>query len=259
MIGLFDSGVGGLSVLKAIVQNNINEDFIYFGDTKNVPYGTKTKEQILSYTHDIMRFFIDKHVDIAIMACNTSSALVYEELNKEFSNKIKICPLIQNAAPYFKNENNTIGVISTNATAKSHAYTKEILKYNSSAKIVELECQKFVEIVEKRLYNDTSSIEYIKNKAEFLKQSACKKVILGCTHFPYLVPILTKFAPDIEFIDPANYLIKAIKNELTNIGAQKNNSTYRFYVSSNPENFQQSGSLFFDIKEPAELIEFARV
>lgn len=259
MIGLFDSGVGGLSVLRAITESGINEDFVYFGDTKNVPYGTKSKEQILSYTRDIISFFIDKQVDTAIMACNTSSALVYEELKNEFSNKIKIYPLIQSAAPYFKDEKNTIGIISTAATAKSHAYTKEILKYNTTAKIVELECQMFVEIVEKRLYNDASSIEYIKSKAGFLKQAGCKKVILGCTHFPYLVPILIKFAPDIEFIDPAKYLVNTLKTEIQNVAPRKNSSTFKFYVSSNPENFTQSGSLFFNIKEPVELIEFARV
>ena len=128
MIGLFDSGVGGLSVLKAIINNGISDDFIYFGDTKNVPYGTKTKDEILSYTKDIMEFFIKKGADCAIMACNTSSALVYEDLRKKFSDKIKIYPLIQYAAPFFKNEKETIGVMATSATVKSFAYTKEIIK-----------------------------------------------------------------------------------------------------------------------------------
>ena len=135
MIGLFDSGVGGLSVLKAITENGIKDDFIYFGDTKNVPYGTKTKDEILSFTKDIMEFFIKKGADCAIMACNTD--------------KIKIYPLIQYAAPFFKNEKETIGVMATNATVKSRAYTREITKINPRANIVELECQKFVEIVGK--------------------------------------------------------------------------------------------------------------
>ena len=159
MIGLFDSGVGGLSVLRAMIQNGINDDFIYFGDTKNVPYGTKTKEQILSYTREIMEFFIKKGVDVAIMACNTSSALVYEDLRNEFSDKIKIYPLIQQAAPYFRDEKEITGVMATSATVKSFAYTKEILKFNKDAKVVELECQDFVRIVENRLYDDVSAIK----------------------------------------------------------------------------------------------------
>ena len=208
MIGLFDSGVGGLSVLKAITENGIKDNFIYFGDTKNVPYGTKTKEEILSYTKDIIEFFIKKGAGCAIMACNTSSALVYEDLRENFSDKIKIYPLIQYAAPFFKNENQTIGIIATSATVKSHAYTKEITKINPGANIVEVECQKFVEIVEKRLYNSPLSLKYIEEKVEYLKKAKCKKVVLGCTHFPYLVPVFKKFAPDIEFIDPAKLLIK---------------------------------------------------
>lgn len=257
MIGLFDSGVGGLSVLKALINSGISDDFVYFGDTKNVPYGTKTKEEILSFTKDIMEFFIKKGADCAIMACNTSSALVYEDLRKKFSDKIKIYPLIQYAAPFFKNEKETIGVMATNATVKSRAYTREITKINPRANIVELECQKFVEIVEKMLYSDPLSLNYIEEKVEYLKNAECKKIILGCTHFPYLVPVFKKFAPDIEFIDPAKLLIKSIQKEL--FANQSEESSFEFYVSSDPESFKQSGSMFFDIKEQPKLAEFAKV
>lgn len=275
MIGLFDSGVGGLSVLKALVESNINDNFLYFGDTKNVPYGTKTKEEILSYTKDIMEFFIKKGVDRAIMACNTSSALVYEDLQMQFSDKIKIYPLIQYAAPYFINTTQTIGVMATNATVKSLAYTKEIGKINPKINIIEKECQNFVEIVEKRLYDNPQSLEYIEEKIQYFKKTGCKKIILGCTHFPYLVPIFKRFAPDIEFIDPAKLLIKSIKYELNqnsalktspipnteikNTSVQKDNSFFEFYVSNDPENFKQSGSMFFDIKETPKLVEFIKI
>ncbi len=256
MIGLFDSGVGGLSVLKALVDYDIKDDFIYFGDTKNVPYGTKTKDEILSYTKDIMEFFIKKGADCAIMACNTSSALVYEELYKKFSDKIKIYPLIQYAAPYFKDENSVIGVMATGATVKSHSYTKEIRKINPNADIIEKECQHFVEIVEKRLYDDPLSLEYIKDRVEYFKKAKCRKIILGCTHFPYLVPVFKRYAPDIEFIDPALLLIKSIKNELK---SSKTLSTFEFYVSKDPESFKKSGSMFFNIKEDVSLVDFIKV
>lgn len=262
MIGLFDSGVGGLSVLRALVQNGVKNDFIYFGDTKNVPYGTKTKEEILSYTREIMQFFVKKGVDIAVMACNTSSALVYEELKEEFSNRIKILPLIQQAAPYFKDETGTIGVMATSATVKSLAYTREITKVNKNINVVELECQRFVEIVEKRLYEDISAIEYVKQRAEYLQNAGCKKVILGCTHFPYLVPVFRRFTPGVEFIDPAKYLVGAVKDMLEDtIEAScgyKKTSTFEFYVSSDVENFKKSGSIFFDIENDVKLVEFAK-
>jgi len=265
MIGLFDSGVGGLSVLKAMVQNGINEDFIYFGDTKNVPYGTKTKDEILSYTKEIMEFFIEKGASSAVMACNTSSALVYEDLNKMFSDKIKIYPLIQFASPFFKDENGTLGVMATNATVKSMAYTKEISKYNKNVKIVELACQNFVKIVEKRLYDDPSALNYIKEKVEYLKNAGCKKIILGCTHFPYLVPVFKKFAPEIEYIDPANYLIKSLEKDLAdnlkdaagngNKGRRQTPPKFEFYVSQDPENFEKSASLFFRLPSPPHLTD----
>lgn len=260
MIGLFDSGVGGLSVLRAIIQSGINEDFIYFGDTKNVPYGTKSKDEILSFTRDIMEFFIEKGAKSAVMACNTSSALVYEDLKNEFSSKIKIFPLIQSIGPYFKDEKGTIGVMATEGTVKSGAYGREILKYNKNVKTVEVPCQKFVEIVEKRLYNDNESVEYIKGRLEYLKEAGCKKVILGCTHFPYLVPVFSKFVPDFEFIDPAKYLVEALKGEIKDNGAsRKTFSTFKFYVSSSPEDFKKSASLFFNIKEDVELAQFLKV
>lgn len=271
MIGLFDSGVGGLSVLKAIADNNIKEDFLYFGDTKNVPYGTKSKEEILSYTRDIMKFFIEKGVDIAIMACNTSSALVYEDLRREFSDRIIIFPLIQSVAPFFKDETYTLGVLGTNGTIKSNAYSKEITKLNPKINVVEVSSQNFVEIVEKRLYNNKESIEYIKEKCDFLKKAGCKKVILGCTHFPYLMPVLKQFAPEIEFIDPAKYLILALKetlqkhskqagsNDLTILNTEKTASTFTFYVSKDPKSFKESGSIFFNIESEPNLIEFANV
>ncbi len=263
MIGLFDSGVGGLSVLRAMVQDGINDDFIYFGDTKNVPYGTKSKEQILSYTREIMEFFVQNKVDCAVMACNTSSALVYEELCAEFSDKIKIFPLIQSVAPFFKDEKETIGIMATSATVKSFAYTREIKKLNKNVEVIELECQDFVRIVEDRLYNDASAVEYIKKKAEHLKNAGCKKVILGCTHFPYLAPILSKFAPAVEFIDPAKYLVDVVKKDLifskpAKISDGRAFSTFKFYVSSAPEEFKKSGSIFFDIKDEVHLAEFAK-
>lgn len=264
MIGLFDSGVGGLSVLRAMIQNGINDDFVYFGDTKNVPYGTKTKEQILAYTREIMEFFVKSGVESAVMACNTSSALVYEELHNEFSDKIKIYPLIQSVAPFFKDEKETIGVMATSATVKSFAYTKEIMKLNKNAKVIELECQDFVRIVEHRLYDNAEVVKYIKDKAEQFKNAGCKKVILGCTHFPYLAPVLSKFAPDIEFIDPAKYLVDVIKKDIltgtdkASAGSRKTFSTFSFYVSKDPEEFKRSGSIFFNIKDEVKLAEFAK-
>lgn len=250
LIGIFDSGVGGLSVLKELLPFGGN--YIYFGDTKNLPYGNKTKEQIINFTRDIIKFFISKGAKRVIMACNTSSALAYETLHLEFGDKIKIHPLIQNAASYIAREGKVIGVMATEGTVKSQTYTKEIKKINSDIKVYELACPDFVPIVENRLYNNKESVEYIKEHLQILLNKGCDKIVLGCTHYPYLMPILTKFASEDTFINPALYMTNIVKNNLSTP------LNIEFFVSSNPSKFKQNASLFMEIKEPVNLVRNER-
>lgn len=247
LIGVFDSGVGGLSVLKKLIPYGGN--YIYFGDTKNLPYGNKTKEQIISFTREIINFFIKKGATKAIMACNTSSALSYETLNHEFKDKIKIYPLIQTAASHIAKNGNIIGVMATEGTVKSLTYTREIKKHNPNAEIYELACPNFVSIVENRLYQKEECIQYIKEHLQILLNKNCDKIILGCTHYPYLMPILTKFAPEKIFIDPACYMTDIVKDSVKNIPLN-----LEFYVSSDPLKFKKNAELFMKIKERVNLI-----
>ena len=247
LIGVFDSGVGGLSVLKKLLPYGGN--YIYFGDTKNLPYGNKTKEQIINFTRDIIKFFIRKGATKAIMACNTSSALSYEALEEEFGSKIKIYPLIQTAAPYIASEGNIIGIMATEGTVKSKTYTKEIKKYNSNAEVYELACPDFVPIVENRLYDKKESIEYIKDKLQNLLDKKCDKIVLGCTHYPYLLPILEKFANKDLFINPADFMTKIVENNHDHL-----HPNVEFFVSSDPERFIRSAGLFMEIKVKVKLI-----
>lgn len=241
LTGVFDSGVGGLSVLKKIIPYGGN--YIYFADTKNLPYGNKSKEQIIEFTREIINFFIQKGAKSVIMACNTSSALAYDTLNIEFGNKIKIYPLIQTAAKYIAQNSCKIGVMATEATVKSKTYTKEIQKINSNIEVIELACPKFVEIVENRLYDKKEGIEYIKNHLQILLNEGCKKIVLGCTHYPYLMPILNKFAPDDIFIDPADFMIDIVKkNDIKPLNME-------FFASSDPLKFKHNAKIFMEIKE----------
>ena len=245
LIGVFDSGVGGLSVLKRLISYGGN--YVYFGDTKNLPYGNKTKEQIIEYTRKIIEFFIQKGAKKAIMACNTSSALSYETLHSEYGDKIKIYPLIQTAAPFIAKEGNVIGVMATEGTVNSQTYTKEIKKHNKGATVYEIACKEFVPIVENRLYNDKKSIEYIKEHLQYLLDKKCEKIVLGCTHYPYLLPILTKYADRKMFIDPACCMEDIVKNN------GKNSLSLEFFVSSDPERFRKSAELFMEIKDNIKL------
>ena len=246
LIGVFDSGVGGLSVLKKLIPYGGN--YIYYGDTKNLPYGNKTKGEIINFTREIIKFFIKKGAKKVIMACNTSSALSYETLHNEFGSDIKIYPLIQTAAPYIAEFGGNIGIMATEGTVKSLTYTKEIKKHNKNAKVYELACSEFVPIVENRLYDHTKSINYIKEHLQYLLDKKCNKIVLGCTHYPYLMPILSKWADPSIFIDPALYMADIVKNNPENLPLN-----LEFYVSSDPSRFKKSAELFMNIKEEIKL------
>jgi len=253
-IGLLDSGVGGLSVLSELYKLMPNNNFVFFGDTKNVPYGTKTPEEIFEFTKKILEFFISKEIKTAVFACNTTSAVAYDELKSYFKDKIKIFPLIQTVAPYaIKNlkDEDTIAVLATKATIKSKKYEEEIKKYNPKINVVGIDCTGFVEIVENRLYNNKESIELIKSKLNIARQCNAKKIILGCTHYPYLTNIFKNIL-DVEYFNPAQNLAQIVKKE-TIIQTNKNGNI-KFYVSKNPQDFILSAKAFFDVKE-AQMVE----
>ena len=251
-IGLLDSGVGGLSVLKRLYDIMPDRNYIFFGDTKNVPYGTKSSSEIFSYTKKILEFFLSNNVKNVVFACNTTSAVAYDDLKKYFSSKLNIFPLIQTAArPAVSGlaDYDTVAVFATRATINSHKYKDEIKKINPKINVLELDCTGFVEIVENRLYNDKQSIELIKSKLETVQAVNAKRVILGCTHYPYLEGIFKQFL-DVDYFDPAISLASVVKEK---IGNDAKGNTLRFCVSKNPEEFILSAKMFFNV-EHAELV-----
>ena len=148
-IGVYDSGVGGLTVLKELVNVMPNEKYIYFGDLKNLPYGEKSKDELMKIGKKIFDFFSDKNVKAVVMACNTTSALLYDEIKDKYS--FKIYPVIQTVAKYLSEQKvNKLGVFATEATINSHAYKKEIYKYNEKIEVFEQACPSWVRIVENK-------------------------------------------------------------------------------------------------------------
>ena len=253
-IGLLDSGVGGLSVLSELYKIMPNQNYIFFGDTKNVPYGTKSSNEIFNLTKNILEYFISRNVKNVDFACNTTSAVAYDELKNYFQSKINIFPLIQSVASYAiegLKDNDTIAILATKATINSKKYEQEIKKYNSNIKVIGIDCTGFVEIVENRLYDDGNSLELIKEKLKIAKNNNAKRVVLGCTHYPYLVNIF-KENLDVEYFNPALSLAQIIKNELKE--GKNSIGNCEFYVSKNPEEFKLSAQTFFNVKE-AKLIE----
>lgn len=255
-IAFFDSGVGGLTVFAKVKKLLPNENYLYFGDTKNMPYGEKTEAQLIEFADKIFRFFETKNAKAVVMACNTTSAITYEKLKNNYN--FKIYPIIQTVCSTLAKLDgiNSLGVIATPATINSHAYSKGIAKYNKNMNVYELAAPNWVRIVEEHRIHQPQSIEQIKEILEIMEQNNPDKIVLACTHYPYLLDVLKKFMPEDKFIDPALYFAQNIKEDLEKNNLLGKEHTYeKFYVSSNPENFKIASELFYKLDKLPELVQ----
>lgn len=231
------------------------ENFLYFGDTKNMPYGEKTEEQLLTFADKIFNFFEQKNAKAVVMACNTTSAITYEKLKNNYN--FKIYPIIQSVCSTLANLSGVekLGVIATPATINSHIYSREIAKYNKNMQIFELAAPNWVRIVEEHRINQPQSILQIKEIIDVMKEFNPDKIVLACTHYPYLLDVLKNFLPEEKFIDPSVYFAKNIKEDLTKLNLLNNKFEYeKFFVSSEPENFKTAAKMFYTINELPQII-----
>lgn len=243
-IGFFDSGVGGLSVYSRFRKVLPNENTIYFGDLKNLPYGNKTQKELIGFAREILDFFQSKKVKAVVIACNTSSALAYEYVKNDYA--FKIYPIIQSCAQVIAGMDiKKIGVFATMATVSSRAYSNELLKYNSRLKVKEIACPNWVSIVEK--HADINSDADIKAHLDDMLQFNPDKIILGCTHYPYLMETLSKYAPQSMFIDPAEIFVEYIKNNLL-LNESNIQGHEEFFVSADAKSFLKNSQLFYNVK-----------
>ena len=229
---------------------------MYFGDTKNMPYGEKTKEELITFSKKIFDFFEKQGVKAVVMACNTTSANVYDILKNKYD--FKIYPIIQSVTNIMaKLPVKKLGVFATHATINSHAYKRGINSTNKDIEVIEIACPDWVRIVEEKIENTPQSLTKIQTKTEEMLALKPEKIVLGCTHYPYLINQLKQFAPENIFINPAKAFAEFIKEDLSknNLLADKTSKGLeKFYVSANPENFQKAGSMFYEINELPELI-----
>lgn len=254
-IAFFDSGVGGLTVFAKVKKLLPNENYLYFGDTKNMPYGEKSEEQLIEFADRIFKFFEKQNAKAVVMACNTTSAITYEKLKDNYN--FKIYPIIQTVCSTLAGLDGvkSLGVIATPATINSHAYSKGIAKYNKDMKVYELAAPNWVRIVEEHRIHQPQSIEQIKEILEVMKENNPDKIVLACTHYPYLLDVLKKFLPEDKYIDPAIFFAQSIKNDLEKNNLLGKEPTYeRFYVSSDPENFKIASELFYKLDTLPELV-----
>ena len=255
-IGVYDSGIGGLTVFKKLSALLPSENFIYYGDTVNIPYGTKSKEELLKITKKTMLFFAEKNVKAVVMACNTTSAAVYEDLKDTVD--FILYPLVQNACFQIAAMNlKSIGVLSTEVTANSHAYKINLQKYSPNLSVYEHGCPSdWVKIVENNAIEDSENQKIIKKHLNILLENRVEKIILGCTHYPYLRKVLSSLTGIDIFIDPSEYFANFIVKDLheNNMLSERKIFDPQFFVTSNPEQFLISSQLFYKLDSVPFLI-----
>lgn len=245
-IGVFDSGVGGLTVVREIMRQIPNEKIIYFGDTARVPYGSKSQETVTRYSRQIVRFLQTFHVKTIVVACNTASAYALDALEQETDIPIigVVKPGAKTAAEVTRN--GRIGVIATEATIGSQIYTQYIKELNKDVTIYGKACPLFVPLVEEGLWQDPVTDEIAKRYLTELIDIDIDTLILGCTHYPLIRSTLGRImGEDVTLVNPAYETAIELKQMLKERGLlnqetpRLGTNQYRFYVSDGAEKFKR--------------------
>lgn len=261
-IGVFDSGVGGLTVAREIINQIPNERIVYFGDTARVPYGSKSKDTIIRFSRQIIRFLQTEGVKAIVIACNTASAFAIDVVSKEFDMPIigVVKPGARVAAATTKN--NRIGIIGTEGTINSGIYTEFITNLRPEVKVIGKACPLFVPLVEEGMTDDIITRQVIERYLGSFKQENIDSLILGCTHYPLLRKSIGEFmGPEVNLVNPAYETALELKRvlERENLANKKDKDSpsemYRFYVSDAAEKFKKLANsiLPFDVETTKEI------
>ncbi|AFY31369.1 glutamate racemase [Calothrix sp. PCC 7507] len=241
-IGIFDSGVGGLTVLRQLYRQLPHESVIYFGDTARLPYGIRSQTEIIQFVREILTWMQQQQVKMVVMACNTSSALALETVREEFN--LPILGVILPGAKAAVQQGKRIGVIATPATAKSNAYRHAILEIDPDVQVWQVGCPEFVPLIEQNRIHDPYTAEVARSYLEPLLQQKIDTLVYGCTHYPHLAPVLRSLLPSqVTLIDPAVHVVAACSQELDLLGLKNTHPPLptRFAVSGCSQQFTQSG------------------
>ncbi|MEM8828188.1 MAG: glutamate racemase [Cyanobacteria bacterium P01_G01_bin.19] len=237
-IGLFDSGVGGLTVLREMYRQMPKESLLYFADSARLPYGTRSQSEILDFVREILDWMCDRDVKMIIMACNTSSALALEAVRQEYD--VPILGVILPGAKAAVKVGKKIGVLATSATVKSHAYRQAIQEIDPRTEVWEIPCPKFVSAIEQnQLYTEHTrkiALEYLHP----LLQNNIDTLVYGCTHYRHLEKTIRSFLPNaVKIIDPAEHIVVSAEKELSLLGLRNRDFPLptSFYVSGSAEQF----------------------
>jgi glutamate racemase len=253
-IGMFDSGVGGLTVLKEVMTQLPHESTIYFGDTARVPYGSKSRDVIERFSLEIGQFLMQEKVKMIVVACNTASAFALSALSSRFD--IPILGVITPGAKAALEATRThrVGIIGTEGTIESQAYTEAIRALNSKIEVFGQACPLIVPLVEEGWLEKPVAKEIVKEYLVPLLENRIDSLVLGCTHYPLLKNLLADVAgPKIKLIDSAQETARAVVRQLEKDQMQAPSSAAvirQFYVSDAPEKFERIGRRFLGREIP---------
>lgn len=239
-IGIFDSGVGGLTVLREVYRQLPSESILYFGDTARLPYGNRTKVEILNFVREILTWMQQESVKMVIMACNTSSALALETVRSEFD--FPILGVILPGARAAVQHGRRIGVIATPATAASNAYRRAIHEIDSTVQVWQVGCPAFVPLIEQNRIHSQDTYQIAKEYLAPMLEQQIDTLVYGCTHYPHLAPVLKSILPrTVRTVDPAVYVVRSAAQELDLLGLRNTSPPQptRFCVSGDPDHFAQ--------------------
>jgi glutamate racemase len=247
-IGVFDSGIGGLTVVKRLAATLPNENIIYFGDTARVPYGSKSNATVIDYATQDTRFLLSKNVKAVVVACNTVSSVAIPELKKMFN--IPVIGMIEPGAKMAleKSAAKIIGVIGTRATINNKAYSAELKKLELSAVVYEKPCPLFVPLAEEGWTDHEATYKIAEEYLQELRNKKIDTLILGCTHYPILSNVIQKvIGKDVNLIDSGVASAEIVKEELKYKGIlndSERQGVLEFYVSDIPTKFKEVAELF---------------
>ena len=260
-VGVFDSGVGGLTVAREIMRQLPNENIVYFGDTARVPYGSKSKDNIIRYSRQIINFLKTKNVKAIVIACNTASALALDVVREEID--IPIIGVVEPGARAALEITQTkkIGVIGTEGTIRSAMYEKIIQERDPEAGVIGKACPLFVPLVEEGFAKHKVTQEIIDYYLASFLETDIDSLILGCTHYPLLRSRIREYVGDrITLVNPAYETAMDLKklledSNMENTGEGQEHATYSFYVSDAADKFKQFANsiLPYDIETTKQI------
>ncbi len=246
-IGIFDSGVGGLTVARLIFSHLPEQEIIYFGDTAHVPYGSRSPRELIKFGDQIVSFLIGLGARVVIAACNTSSSVSLPFLREKYD-----LPILGMVEPGAKaaleaTKNKRVGVIATEATVRSGAYPRALRLFDAGVEVFMQACPRFVPLVEAGKLDTPEAREAAAEYLEPLRRAGIDTLVLGCTHYPFLAPVIAEIlGPGVKLVDPAEETVKELIALLGGEGSSRSsrNPRHRFYASGSPRSFYTAGRQF---------------